>query len=387
MEDTRFFRAGAAKAAPEVITPEEAGIEPGGSLGSSLSYGDFSAVGIGTVTLVCGEDVVGFGHPMQWTGESSMTMHGADTVYVQEDPAWVPFKVANPTAPVGTIDNDRLVGISGFTGTAPDTTEIVSSARNSDTGFSRTGTTYASMPDFLPDLAALGIVANHTRVIDKAGPGGSLQEFTVTGTADGEPVHDDPGQPGLLALGHRLRVALRALLHDRAAAEQRLQRRRHRLDRRWTPSSTRTSSSSGRARWSVRTARRSVAPHRARATRSSAPAAAQVRLRVTLNPRSGASEGLTSTTRLLTVPVPSTLRPRQRGRDVPSAAGTSGSAVAAWPRRASRTCSPSWSRAPAPTRSPLSCTAGAGSGRVPPATSNPAPAVVTGGKFFMLIVR
>ncbi len=384
MEDTRFFRAGAAEAAPGVITPEEAGIEPGGSLGSSLSYGDFSAVGIGTVTLVCGEDVVGFGHPMQWTGRSSMTMHGADTVYVQEDPSWVPFKVANPTAPVGTIDNDRLVGISGFTGTAPDTTEIESYAENSDTGFSRTGTTYASMPDFLPDLAALGIVVNHTRVIDKAGPGGSLQTFTVTGTADGEPFtmtranrissrwdigYESPAELysviGLLQNNGFTEVDIDSVSMDAVLDEDLQQLQMGKVELR-----------TAAGQW--------------RRIEQGAPVfgtrGGQVRLRVTLDPRSGASQGLSRTTRLLTIPVPSTLR---RGRAVEMGVGGGD----AWVSR--RSLSPKsfedmlakLELRPRTDQVTAQLYGGRRLGSVPPATSNQARAVVTGQKFFTLIVR
>ena len=384
MDDTRFFRAGAAKAAPDVITPEAAGIVPGGSLGSSLSYGDFSAVGIGTVTLVCGEEVVGFGHPMQWTGPSSMTMHGADTVYIQEDPAWVPFKVANPSAPVGTIDNDRLAGISGITGTAPDTTEIVSYAKNSDTGFSRTGTTYASMPDFLPDLAALGIVANHTRVIDKAGPGGSLQEFTISGTADGDVFsvtranrtssrwdigYDSPSELfstlSLLQDNGFSEVDIDSVTMDAELDQDLQQFRLGKVELR-----------NGAGQW--------------RRIDEGSPVFATpggvVRLRVTLAPRSGASEGLSSTTRLLNVPVPSTLR---RGSEVEL--GLSGGDE--WVDRRSVSADSfegmlaKLESRPRTDQVTAQLYGGRRLGAVPPATSNRAPAVVTGGRFFFLVVR
>ena len=384
MDDTRFFRAGAAKATPEVITPEEAGIEAGGSLGSSLSYGDFSAVGIGTVTLVCGEDVVGFGHPMQWTGASSMTMHGADTVYIQEDPSWVPFKVANPTAPVGTIDNDRLVGISGFTGTAPDTTDIVSSATSSDTGFARTGTTYASMADFLPDLAALGVVVNHARVIDKAGPGGSLQTFTIDGTADGAPfsltranrsasrwdiAYESPAElyytVGLLQDNGFSDVEVDSISMDAVLDEDLQQLRVGKVEVR-----------NGAGQW--------------RRVEQGSPIAAtpggQVRLRVTLDPRSGASEGLSSTMRRLAVPVPATLR---RGREVEMTV----SGGDEWLSR--RSLSPTsfsdllakLESRPRTDQVTAQLRGGRRLGTVAPAASNRSPAVVKGQKYFTLFVR
>lgn len=196
VDEARFFRAGSAPAA--AVSPEEAGIEPGGTLGASLSYGDFSAVGTGTATMVCGEEVVGFGHYMDWAGTTTMTMHGGDTVYVQEDPAWVPFKVANPSGPVGTISQDRLAGVAGSTGALPDTTAVTSSATSLETGFSRTGSTYASMPEWLPDLAALGVVVNNTRVVDKLGEGTADFSFTVSGTTEG-------GAPFSLTRANRIR--------------------------------------------------------------------------------------------------------------------------------------------------------------------------------------
>jgi hypothetical protein len=171
----------AAAAVPE--TPQEAGIVPGGNLGASLSYGDFSVLGIGTVTMVCGDEVVGFGHPFWWGGKSTLTLHGADAVYVQEDPTLSPFKVANPTGPVGTIDQDRIAGVSGPTGTLPDTTKVTSKA--SADGRSRTGTTFVSVPTYLPDLATLGVVYNQLAVLDKSGEGSAHLDFTVSGTAGG----------------------------------------------------------------------------------------------------------------------------------------------------------------------------------------------------------
>lgn len=383
MEDTRFFRAGAAKAAPEVISPEEAGIEPGGSLGSSLSYGDFSAVGIGTVTLVCGEDVVGFGHPMQWTGRSSMTMHGADTVYVQEDPAWVPFKVANPTAPVGTIEEDRLAGIAGATGAAPDTTEIESYAENSDTGSDRRGWTYASMPDLLPNLAALGIVANHTRVIDKAGAGGSLQTFTVTGTADGEPFtmtranrvssrwdigYDSPSELysviGLLQNNGFSEVDVDSVTMEAVLDEDLRQLRIGMVELRRA------------GQW-----RRIGAGDPILGTPGG-----QLRMRVTLNPRSGADEGLATITRRLSVPVPATLR---RGSAVEMSIGGGSE----WVNR--RSLAPEsfedllakLEARPRTDQVTAQLYGGRRLASVAPATSNRAPAVVTGGTFFLVLAR
>ena len=112
LKDALYFRAGGAAAAEG--DPGE--IFAGSNLAASLSYGDFSAVGTGTTTMVCDGKAVAFGHPFGFAGETNLTMHAADAVYVQEDPTLFPFKVANASGPVGTISQDRLSGISGLLG-------------------------------------------------------------------------------------------------------------------------------------------------------------------------------------------------------------------------------------------------------------------------------
>ncbi len=187
LKNVQLYAAGRAPAAAPAASPADVGIVAGGTLAAAISYGDFSAVGTGTATMVCGDQVVGFGHPFDWAGDSTMTMHGADTLYIQEDTTGSPFKVSNPTGPVGTVTQDRIAGIAGTFGEMPATTEITSTA-SVDGGSSRTGTTYTSMPSYTPDVAALANVYNFVRVLDEAGPGSSLVHFTVNGTtAGGEP--------------------------------------------------------------------------------------------------------------------------------------------------------------------------------------------------------
>lgn len=187
----KAFRAGAAPAAP---APEEE-IVAGGNLAGSLSYGDLSAVGTGTATMVCGDEVVAFGHPFNFSGESTLTMHGANAIYVQEDPTLVPFKVANPSGPVGVIDQDRLAGIKGSLGPAPEST-LITTKVTLPSGKTRTGTTRASLEDFVPTAAAFGLLVNEDRVFDRIGAGSSVVTYTVTGETKG-------GTPFALARANR----------------------------------------------------------------------------------------------------------------------------------------------------------------------------------------
>ena len=68
------------------------------------------------MTSVCNDQVVGFGHPMTYTGRTTLGMNPASAIYIQEDSLGAPFKVANFAAPVGTIDEDRGSGIAGTLG-------------------------------------------------------------------------------------------------------------------------------------------------------------------------------------------------------------------------------------------------------------------------------
>ncbi len=180
IKDVRLFRAGAASSSPSPA------MVAGGNLAASISYGDFTEAGIGTATAVCGSEVLAFGHPMTWSGPSTMTMHGADALYIQKD-LFAPFKVANLTAPLGKIDQDRMVGLHGLAGTSPPTSTI-SAHVTSTAGGSRDGTTEVSVPGELPFVSAFHLLADEDRVLDQYGAGSARVRWTVEGLrSDGTP--------------------------------------------------------------------------------------------------------------------------------------------------------------------------------------------------------
>lgn len=165
------------------------GIVPGGNLAASVSYGDLSTIGVGTATAVCGDQVLAFGHPMMFSGPSQMSLHGADAMYVQEESLGAPFKIANAAAPIGGITQDRLSGLFGLrgAGAVPDTAEVTSYVEVPGE-WSRTGTTWVSVPDAVPDMAAFHMLVDQDRVFDAYGQGSAQVGWKVTGTrADGRP--------------------------------------------------------------------------------------------------------------------------------------------------------------------------------------------------------
>ncbi len=152
----------------------------GGNLAAIQSKGDITFAGVGTVTSVCDGRLVGFGHPMMFSGRTSLAMGAASAIYVQEDPLGVPFKVANIGDIGGTITDDRLAGIAGDFGPAPDVATFTSDVTYGDKH--REGFTEIFVPSALAAIAYYGSIANHDRVIDGIQPGSETQAWVIEGT-------------------------------------------------------------------------------------------------------------------------------------------------------------------------------------------------------------
>ncbi|MEZ5191330.1 MAG: hypothetical protein R2734_01415 [Nocardioides sp.] len=173
-----------------------ADIVDGGNLGLTSVYGDVTAGGVGTVTAVCGDRVIGFGHPAYFNGKSTAMLNPAEAIYVQEDPTWGAFKVANPADPAGTITDDHLAGITGTLGVLPATTALSSTV--SYGASSRTGVGQIAVPNFSAAATYYAIVGNHDRVIDAYQGGSELSTWTVSGT-------DPNGDPFSIDMAERYR--------------------------------------------------------------------------------------------------------------------------------------------------------------------------------------
>lgn len=166
----------------------------GGNLAASLSYGDITQGGVGTATSVCGGKVVGFGHPMTFLGETTLSLHPADAIYIQPESLGAPFKVANLGAPVGTITDDHLTGITGSFGALPDTTDITSSVTFGTR--SRTGTSHVSVSEANASTTFYQLISNNDRVLDSYTKGSGLLSWTING-------HQDDGTPFSFSVSDR----------------------------------------------------------------------------------------------------------------------------------------------------------------------------------------
>jgi hypothetical protein len=180
----KVYASGTASAA----AASPADIFPGSNFTAAISYGDFTAAGIGTTTAVCPDGVLAFGHPFLFSGATSMSVHTAQAVYVQPDPTFSGFKVANPGGVVGTLDQDRLAGIRGELGPTPPSVPVSSDITSLDDGSTRSATTQVNLHDFVPIISAFHLLNNLDRVADRIGAGTTEIRWIIQGKrASGAP--------------------------------------------------------------------------------------------------------------------------------------------------------------------------------------------------------
>lgn len=178
-----FYRAKAAPAAPAASGSDQ--IFAGSNLAASVSYGDITLAGVGTTTMVCDNKVVGFGHPFFFSGAASYALHGANAIYVQPDSLGSPFKVANPTAPVGAITQDRQAGIAGALGALPATTSVHTAVTYG--GVTQTSDSQAPVPDWLSTVEYYATNSGMQGALDAVTKGSALVTYKITGQTPAGP--------------------------------------------------------------------------------------------------------------------------------------------------------------------------------------------------------
>ena len=160
-------------------------LRAGDSFAAAMSVGDVTVAGIGTTTFVCEGEAVAFGHPFNWTGDTTMGIRAADTITIVKDPIFGSYKLANIAESLGTLTQDRLAGIAGVLGDPPAGSPVTSTVTDLDLGRTRTGQSEAIFPDFLPFLAFSHLFQNVDVTIDRIGAGSSSIDYAIRGTRDG----------------------------------------------------------------------------------------------------------------------------------------------------------------------------------------------------------
>jgi hypothetical protein len=157
----------------------EIAIEPGSNMAASLSHGTVTAAALGTATAVCEGQVVGFGHPLEYAGDTTYSLHGARAITIQPDPVMSAFKLANLGAPIGTVTEDRLAGLHGAIGSLPATYPVSATATYRNRSIE--GTSHVSVNEWLSDIAVATAASVNDRSLDHAGKGSAVASWTIHG--------------------------------------------------------------------------------------------------------------------------------------------------------------------------------------------------------------
>lgn len=92
---------------------------PGGNIAVGYSTGDLFSGGVGTVTAICGDTVWAFGHPLDFSGATSLSMHNASAALIVRDDTGLAGsykQVARVGQQIGTITEDGYGAIRGTVG-------------------------------------------------------------------------------------------------------------------------------------------------------------------------------------------------------------------------------------------------------------------------------
>ncbi|MGZ4131477.1 MAG: SpoIVB peptidase S55 domain-containing protein [Actinomycetota bacterium] len=181
---------GGSEPAPTGFVP--ATPEPGDSIGAVFSFGDVTFGGIGTLSIVCNDQVVAFGHPLNLDGPTNVALTTAPIIKTITDPsqAWGAFKFPNIGDLIGTIDNDRLTGVGGVAGVMPHLTPVTTNMTDTVNGTSRKGETEVAYQPYLGFISYYHMYLNLLTLTDRYAPGGGAFDTQILGTdPEGNPFH------------------------------------------------------------------------------------------------------------------------------------------------------------------------------------------------------
>jgi hypothetical protein len=164
--------------------------DPGDAVGVAFSFGDFTAAGIGTATLVCNDEVVIFGHYVWHAGPTSLALTNAEILETIPDPSQLfgGFKFGTITEPTGTIFNDRFMGTAGVTGVSTSFVPITSNLEDLTNAESRSGLTESAFQQELPYIGYAHTYVNLHALTDRHTDGGAWLDVRIRGLREnGDP--------------------------------------------------------------------------------------------------------------------------------------------------------------------------------------------------------
>jgi hypothetical protein len=129
----------------------------GGSMGVAFLLGDFNMTGVGTVTHVIGDRLIGFGHPFLQAGATDFPILSSPIITVLANRR-ISFKMAAVGPVVGQLTGDFQASVVGRTDTEPEMVPIEVTVKAVDLGINRSYKMRAApMPTILPMVVASAV--------------------------------------------------------------------------------------------------------------------------------------------------------------------------------------------------------------------------------------
>jgi len=148
-------QAGAAGAELQLRPP----ILPGAALGARLIGGDFDVTALGTLTMVEGDRILAFGHPLFQRGSLDLPMTGG-YVYDIMPSLLISNKVMSPTQVIGRVYSDQRSAIAGAIGGTADLMPVTIEVEEAERAVSRPfEIEVARLRELTPGLVASSVLA------------------------------------------------------------------------------------------------------------------------------------------------------------------------------------------------------------------------------------
>ena len=162
-------------------------LQPGESIGAALMLGDIQLGYIGTATLIQGRHLFAFGHPLLFTGPTSIPLTRAPIITtVQGD---YPQKVGSFGEAIGTIVQDRSAGVLAELGAVHHTVHMRFTIQDNDRQQQTTiNTQAANVKSELPFLSFIGAIESMQRAMNRIGAGSADWQWRLTFTDVTEPI-------------------------------------------------------------------------------------------------------------------------------------------------------------------------------------------------------
>ena len=158
---------------------ENASLSAGDAIGVVMVYGDFFAGGTGTVTMVDGDKILAFGHPMTYKGNVNYFLTDADVIGTAGG-ILNGVKVSSFGKIIGRVNQDRFSGISGILNIYPASVPVRVFVKDKNLGREEEYVAkIAYDEDIIPALASSIAYASMERTADRSSYGTAKVKFTI----------------------------------------------------------------------------------------------------------------------------------------------------------------------------------------------------------------